>query len=173
MFAHEFGNDTFNDLRNFRHHGGGRMGRGTMEPLILRVLLDKPMHGYEIISTLEEQSHGFWRPSPGSIYPTLQLLEEKGHVTVDEQSGKKVYALTTEGKREAQKTDKVNEHWTNSWQSKKQSFKDIRWLRESLGSIMRDIRTITHSGTDIQRKHMEEIIENLRQELHTTAKGDK
>ena len=66
----------------FKGWRGSRARRGDMVPIILRALLEKPMHGYEIISELEEKSFGYWWPSAGSIYPNLQLLEEQGFVTV-------------------------------------------------------------------------------------------
>src|SRR5919106_1034527 len=60
-------------------HGRGRGGRrGNVRMAILALLLERPMHGYEMISELEERTGGVWRPSPGSVYPTLQLLEDEG-----------------------------------------------------------------------------------------------
>ncbi len=105
MHRHEFNeHGPWEDM----HRGSFRAGRGMMEPAILSVLLDKPMHGYEIISTLEENSHGMWRPSAGSIYPTLQLLEEKGLLSSQEIDGKKVYNLTDEGQEAAAETKELN-----------------------------------------------------------------
>jgi len=60
-------------------------------------LKDKPRHGYDIIRELEERSYGFYKPSPGVIYPTLQMLEEMGYASSAEQEGKKVYSITEEG----------------------------------------------------------------------------
>ncbi len=71
--------------------------RGDLKYIILRYLKDKPSHGYEIIRELEERFHGFYAPSPGTVYPTLQMLEEMGYVTLVEQEGKKVYTITEEG----------------------------------------------------------------------------
>ena len=65
---------------------------------LLSLLSDKPMHGYDLIRELEERSGGAWRPSPGSIYPTLQLLEDEGLVTGEEQDGKRVYTITDAGR---------------------------------------------------------------------------
>ena len=75
--------------------------RGEIRPLILAVLATKPMHGYEVITELEAQSGGRWRPSAGSIYPTLQQLADEGLVTGEEIDGRRVYALTDEGKAAA------------------------------------------------------------------------
>ena len=71
--------------------------KGDLKYVILDLVKDKPRHGYEIIRALQERSHGFYSPSPGSVYPTLQLLEEMGHVKSEEQDGKKIYSITDEG----------------------------------------------------------------------------
>lgn len=71
--------------------------KGDLKYVILDLLKDKPRHGYDIIRELEEQSYGFYKPSPGVIYPTLQMLEEMGYASSTEQEGKKIYAITEEG----------------------------------------------------------------------------
>jgi DNA-binding PadR family transcriptional regulator len=93
--------------RGFREAFGGGRGRGGMvrrgeiRPLILAVLTARPMHGYEVITELEAQSGGRWRPSAGSVYPTLQQLSDEGLVTSEEIDGRRVYTLTDEGKTAA------------------------------------------------------------------------
>src|SRR5262245_1399993 len=67
-----------------------RAERGEVRLLILDALSDKGRHGYDVIQTIGERSGGTYRPSPGTIYPTLQMLEEMGHVRVVEQDGRKV-----------------------------------------------------------------------------------
>ena len=69
-----------------------------MKFVLLELLQERPMHGYEMIKALEEKSSGFYTPSPGSIYPTLQMLEDRGFVTVQEVEGKKVYSITDTGR---------------------------------------------------------------------------
>ncbi len=71
--------------------------RGDLKFVILRLISNRPMHGYEVMKALEEESKGYYRPSPGSVYPTLQMLEDEGYVTVEKQEGKKVYTITDEG----------------------------------------------------------------------------
>ncbi len=73
--------------------------RGDLKYIILQYLKDKPSHGYDIIRALEERFHGFYVPSPGTIYPTLQMLEEMGYVTATEQEDKKIYTTTEEGRK--------------------------------------------------------------------------
>ncbi len=78
--------------------GRGGVRRGEIRPLILAVLAVKPMHGYEVIQALEAQSGGRWRPSAGSVYPTLQQLADEGLVTSNEVDGRRTYTLTEAGR---------------------------------------------------------------------------
>ncbi|MDH4067335.1 MAG: PadR family transcriptional regulator [Dehalococcoidia bacterium] len=93
--------------------------RGDLKYIILDLLKDKPRHGYDIIRELEEQSYGFYKPSPGVIYPTLQMLQEMGYVSSTEQEGKRVYSITEEGLKflETQSgiADDVRRHMRHRW----------------------------------------------------------
>ena len=84
-----------------RHGKRWRRGQvfesGEMKYVILRLLREKPRHGYEIIKALEERFGGWYSPSPGTVYPTLQLLEDQGFVRVVETDGRKTYHITAEG----------------------------------------------------------------------------
>ncbi len=71
--------------------------RGDLKFVILRLISKQPMHGYEVMKALEEESKGYYRPSPGSVYPTLQMLDDEGYLTVEEKDGKKTYTITDEG----------------------------------------------------------------------------
>src|SRR2546422_5755688 len=83
---------------------GPRRGRrqwfesGDMKYVILKLLKDKPRHGYEVMKELEEQLRGCYSPSPGTVYPTLQWLEDEGLVTSRDVAGKKVYEITDTGR---------------------------------------------------------------------------
>jgi DNA-binding PadR family transcriptional regulator len=90
-------------FREFLGHGPGRraMRRGEIRPLVLTTLTRRPMHGYEVIQELEAQSGGRWRPSAGSVYPTLQQLADEGLVTSEEIDGRRVYTLTDAGRAAA------------------------------------------------------------------------
>jgi DNA-binding PadR family transcriptional regulator len=71
--------------------------KGDLKYVILSLLKAKPSHGYEIIRALEDYFHGFYTPSAGSVYPTLQMLDDMGYVSASERDGKKVYTITDEG----------------------------------------------------------------------------
>ncbi|MFQ5690411.1 MAG: PadR family transcriptional regulator [Gemmatimonadota bacterium] len=80
--------------------------RGDLKYVILGLLDEEPMHGYEIMRRLEEESGGCYSPSPGSVYPTLQMLEDQGYVVSEQKEGKKVYRITEEGKAFLEKHSK-------------------------------------------------------------------
>src|SRR6266849_3876171 len=72
--------------------------RGDLKYVILDQLKDKPAHGYELIKALEERFGGFYAPSPGAIYPTLQMLEDMGYVSSVQEDGRKIYSITDAGR---------------------------------------------------------------------------
>jgi DNA-binding PadR family transcriptional regulator len=88
-------------LRGHGRHGGGRHGRpldhGDLKWIALRLIAERPRHGYEIIKAIEEHLGGMYSPSPGSVYPTLTLLEELGFVAASADGAKKLYTLTPDG----------------------------------------------------------------------------
>src|SRR2546430_10072499 len=87
----------------FRGGRGARrrqwFGAGDMKYVILKLLRDKPRHGYEVMKELEERMHGCYSPSPGTVYPTLQWLEDEGLVVAKDVEGKKVYEITEQGRQ--------------------------------------------------------------------------
>jgi DNA-binding PadR family transcriptional regulator len=88
------------------------MRRGDIRSAVLIALLDGPAHGYEIIQALEAKTEGRWRPSPGSVYPTLQLLSDEGLVTASEDDGKRRFSLTDTGRAEtAQRIEERGYPW--------------------------------------------------------------
>ncbi|GCE24821.1 hypothetical protein KDA_03050 [Dictyobacter alpinus] len=95
--------------------GGRFFGRGDVKYALLELLRERPMHGYEMMKALEERSGGFYAPSAGTIYPTLQLLEDRGLVTVLEAQGKKVYSITEEGKAFLAERQKEEENFMPPW----------------------------------------------------------
>ncbi|HVZ35848.1 MAG TPA: PadR family transcriptional regulator [Polyangiaceae bacterium] len=81
-----------------RRGGGGRARRGDVRAGILALLAEAPRNGYQIMQELEERSRGLWRPSPGSVYPALQQLEDEGLVRSEEAGTGRVYQLTDQGR---------------------------------------------------------------------------
>ena len=85
----------------FERKMGSRMGRGDVRAAALVLLAEEPMHGYQIIKAIEERTQGRWRPSAGSVYPTLQLLADEGLVSTQTEQDRKIYSLTETGKEAA------------------------------------------------------------------------
>ncbi len=149
----------------------GPFRRGAFRYIILQYLKDKPSHGYEIIRALRERFHGLYLPSAGTIYPRLQILEERGYVTSEERDGRKVYTITDEGRRflaehsdlEQEINQRLNE-WRNplntdairktmrefgrladllSWEARKMDSEKLGRVQEVLSRACEDIENIS------------------------------
>jgi DNA-binding PadR family transcriptional regulator len=153
----------------FGPEGGGRMRRGEIRTAVLAVLVDGPAHGYEIIQTLEERSGGVWRPSPGSIYPTLQLLEDESLVKAVERDGKRVFELTDTGREEAE--ERVRDAGGPPWEHQGRSVPH-RDLREAMGKAFLAARQVSTSGSPEQVERATEILRRTRRELYQLLAED-
>ena len=100
---HGFGFEGHSHMRDMMRHGRGRRServfeQGDLRLLLLKLIADKPSHGYELIKAVEESVGGAYSPSPGVVYPTLTHLEDLGYTKVQEaEGGKKLFAITAEG----------------------------------------------------------------------------
>jgi DNA-binding PadR family transcriptional regulator len=146
--------------------------KGDIKYVILDLIKDKPSYGYEIMHSLEEQFHGFYSPSAGSVYPTLQMLEDMGYVSPSERDGKKVYTITDEGKKflteHRESMHRVKSHMRN-WREDS----DREELRDTFYDLRKVVRLVSrktrHLDTDKLKKireivdqayrHIEQIIE--------------
>jgi DNA-binding PadR family transcriptional regulator len=135
-----FRDRMFRGERFFRSsRRGSSFQKGDLKYILLDLIKDKPRHGYDIIRELEEQSYGFYKPSPGVIYPTLQMLEEMGYTSATEQEGKKVYSITEEGlKFLAKKKDVAN--GVRSQIKHRWSFKNIG----RMAMVMKEYHALEH-----------------------------
>jgi len=95
-----------------RHSGGRRMfEQGDLRFLVLSLIAEKSSYGYELIKDIEERTGGAYAPSPGVVYPLLTMLEEMGFVSLSaEGGGKKLYAITDDGRAELEKNKETLEH---------------------------------------------------------------
>ena len=98
----------------FDKRAGTRMGRGDVRAAVLALLAERPMHGYQIIREIGERSGGAWKPSAGSVYPTLQLLADEGLITAEEAGGRKTFALTEAGRADAEESADRPAPWLTS-----------------------------------------------------------
>jgi len=78
---------------------GSEIRKGFLKMIVLKIISEKPIHGYDIIQEIEAKTRGHWVPSPGSVYPTLEYLESRGYISMEESDRKKVYTITEEGKK--------------------------------------------------------------------------
>ena len=118
--------------------------RGDFKYILLRHLKEKPSYGYEIIRALEERFHSFYSPSPGSVYPTLQMLEEMGYVRATERDGKKVYAITEDGEKFLEQEKESEERISRQMQR--------WWNPENTDDIMNTMRELDKLAGLIREK---------------------
>jgi len=150
-------------MRGGRGRGPGRhrVRRGDVRSAILALLDDRPMHGYEIIQELEERTGGRWTPSAGSIYPTLQLLEDEGLVTPEEVDGRKVYSLTDAGKDAAPERTEGNRPWEQGDEDSPR-FEARREMFKLMGAAKQLART----DDEEQLSKATEILKEARRKLY-------
>ncbi len=145
--------------------GGRRMRRGDTRRAILSALKEEPAHGYEVMRRLEEMSGGLWRPSPGSVYPHLQMLEDEGMVRSTEVDGTRTFTLTEKGAAEAAKDSPL------PWESG-EGDDLVRTLRLSATQLMGAAREISAAGDNAQVERGIGILKKARQELYQILAED-
>jgi DNA-binding PadR family transcriptional regulator len=146
--------------------GGRRMRRGDIRRAILSVLSDGPAHGYAVMRRLEEQSGGLWRPSPGSVYPHLQMLEDEGMVGSSEIDGTRTFHLTDAGVAEAASGGPL------PWQASGESDNQIRTLRLAVSQLMSAAKQLSGAGENAQVERGIAVIQKARKELYQILAED-
>jgi DNA-binding PadR family transcriptional regulator len=145
------------------HRGrGGRGARLNVRPAVLALLLERPMHGYEIIQELERRTGGIWRPSPGSVYPTLQLLEDEGLIEAEASGGRKRFSLTDTGRAEAEQAAQ-NPPWS---QFSDDTMSQVQDFRDAAVGIMSALKQVGFSGTQEQRAKALEVLTETKRKLY-------
>lgn len=143
--------------------GRPRPRRGDVRTAVLRLLAEKPMHGYQVITELGERSGGAWRPSPGSIYPTLQQLEDEGLVTADQENGRRTYSLTDAGRAEAEATAAGRAPWE---ERADEDGHTARSLRVAAAQLMGAVVQVGAAGTERQLADAERLLAETRRSLY-------
>jgi DNA-binding PadR family transcriptional regulator len=146
--------------------GGRRMRRGDIRRVILAALREEPAHGYEVMRRLEDMSGGLWRPSPGSIYPHLALLEHEGLVESYDDEGNRTYKLTDAGKAEAALSEEL------PWQEDNLGGDQVRDLRQGMGQLMQAAKQLSGVGSTEQIGRGLEIIGKARKEIYRILAED-
>jgi DNA-binding PadR family transcriptional regulator len=135
-----------------------------VRPAVLALLLERPMHGYEIIQEITERSNGLWRPSPGSVYPTLQLLADEELVsTSEEPGGKKLFTLTDAGRAQAEKLGD-----TPPWERlAADADPNEVALRTAYGNLTTAIFQLAWAADSEQKARAIEVLDGARRQLYT------
>jgi DNA-binding PadR family transcriptional regulator len=146
------------------------MRRGDIRTAILAVLAERPGHGYDIMSRLQEKSGGMWRPSAGSVYPTLQQLEDEGLVTSADADGKRVYTVTADGIAEAER--RIEEAGGEPWASDGGAGVHPGHLFRSIGMLTMAAKQIVAAGTPAQLAAAVKVTDHARKELYRILGDD-
>jgi DNA-binding PadR family transcriptional regulator len=142
--------------------GRGRGKRGDVRAAILTLLAERPMHGYEMIQQIAERSQNLWRPSPGSVYPTLQLLVDEGLIAATESEGsKKLFELTDEGRGAAEKVE------TPPWEEIAEGVEPGHVnLRSAVTQLMGAVAQSAYAASEEQQERIVDIVNNARREIY-------
>ncbi len=149
--------------------GGTRMGRGDVRAAVLALLAEQPMHGYQIIHEIEERSDGSWKPSPGSVYPTLQLLADEGLISAEESNGRKTYSLTEAGRVEVEASADRDAPWKTS--SSRESG-GMGALPKAGIELAQAAAQVQRTGTPEQVKQAVEALDEARRRLYSILAQD-
>jgi DNA-binding PadR family transcriptional regulator len=152
--------------RGGRRGGPGR--RGDVRAAILVLLAERPMHGYEMIQEIAARSQDLWRPSPGSVYPTLQLLVDEGLIVGSESEGsKRLFELTDAGRVAAGKVE------TPPWEKIADGIDPSHInLRAATGQLLGAVAQSAHAATPEQQQRVIDIVNNARREIYTILGED-
>lgn len=152
---------------------GPRAKRGDVRVAILDVLAAEPLNGYQVIGQIAERSGGSWRPSPGSIYPTISQLEDEGLVEADDERGRRTLRLTDAGRDYlAANPDEVAAVWA-PFEDERPAERDsadgpdFSSLKPELGRMMNAVWQIITTGTEDQRRAAIGVLVETRRSLYT------
>jgi DNA-binding PadR family transcriptional regulator len=143
-----------------------RTRRGDIKFILLELLSEHPQHGYELIKELEARRGGFRRPSPGSVYPTLQMLEEGGYLTSEETEGKRVYTITESGRQflsDRNQQSPVQDAYSNFAEGRPS---ELIELRLTLSELNDAVAQIARSSNLEQAKRVRELLVQVKREIY-------
>lgn len=148
---------------------GSKARRGDVRSAILAVLGERSMNGYQIIQEIAERSGGAWKPSPGSIYPTLQQLEDEGLVRADEDSGRRTFTLTDEGRGYVAAHP---EEVAAPWKGFAEAGEDDDGVKPLIGQVATAVWQIVAMGSPEQQAKGREALIEFRRKLYGILADD-
>lgn len=140
-----------------------RTPRGDIKFILLELLTEHPAHGYDLIKEAENRYGGFRRLSPGSVYPTLQMLEEGGYVTSIQEGGKKVYTITDEGRQLLQERQPSSGSPRDFLAGQSRELNELRKVAAELSVA---VVTVARSGNLERINRVRELLERVRREIY-------
>jgi DNA-binding PadR family transcriptional regulator len=148
-----------------------RVRRGDVRAAALALLAEEPRNGYQIIQEIAARSGGVWQPSPGSVYPALQQLEDEGLISAATmEGGRSGFALTDEGRSYiAEHSDEVNAPWEVVAGREHGSVREMRGL---IGQLAMAAMQVTQAGSDAQIAEAQGILKNTRRSLYRILAAD-
>jgi DNA-binding PadR family transcriptional regulator len=149
---------------------GGRARRGDVRAAILVLLLEEPRNGYQLMQEIEQRSEGTWRPSPGSMYPALQQLEDEGLVSVETASGGRTFHLTEKGKKQATAQQKEPAPWSAPSEGGREAAVELAMLfkQVSLAAMQ-----VVQAGNDAQVAEARKVLVEARRALYRILAEDE
>jgi len=155
--------EAFDQLRSsFEQKVNTRVGRGDVRAAVLALLAEQPMHGYQIIHEIDERSGGSWKPSAGSVYPTLQLLSDEGLISAEESNGRKTYSLTEAGRAAAAESGEK----PAPWESTTRDHGRVTALPKAGVELAQAAAQVGRSGSPEQVQQAVEILDDARRKLY-------
>ena len=146
---------------------GTRMGKGDVRAAVLSLLAEKPMHGYQIIQEIDERSGGSWKPSAGSVYPTLQLLADEGLISAEESNGRKTYSLTDAGREEVAAAGT-----TAPWETTASDSTAFSALPKAGIELAQAAGQVRRTGTPEQIQEAAAVLDDARRRLYAILAQD-
>lgn len=157
--------EAFDQLRStFEQKINTRVSKGDVRDAVLSLLAEKPMHGYQIINEIGQRSGGSWKPSAGSVYPTLQLLADEGLISAEESNGRKTYALTEAGMAAASEAGAKPAPWESTSTSRDHG--RVTALPKAGMELAQAAAQVGRSGSPEQVREAVEIIDDARRKLY-------
>jgi DNA-binding PadR family transcriptional regulator len=166
-----------------RHRGGGRdfpgfgpprgprARRGDVRAALLVLLAEEPRNGYQLMQEIEQRSDGAWRPSPGSVYPALQQLEDEGLVRANQPEGRRVYELTEEGRAH------VEEHRDELGAPGEAFTRDLGDETREVGGLLKDVAfaaaQVLRAGDEAQLEEARKVLAEAKRSLYLILAGDE
>lgn len=151
---------------------GPRVRRGDVRTAILDVVraageANEPINGYQVIQQIADRSGGAWRPSPGSVYPTVQQLHDEGLIESDDDHGRKTIRLTAAGQRYVEESRSTLEAvWAPFDQQRQRESSEGADLKGEIGQVMSAVWQIVSQGSEAQKSALVEVLVDTRRTLY-------